>query len=125
MILDTTGLSAIADGNPALEPLLRKANEVAIPVIVLGEYRYGIKQSRNRTRYEQWLEKMIVACRVLEVDKTTAVQYAEVRDQLKRQGRPIPGNDLWIAALTKQYALPLLSRDQHFDHVAGLERIEW
>ena len=47
MILDTNRLSA-ADGDPALEPILRKATEVAIPVIVLGEYRYGIQQSRDR-----------------------------------------------------------------------------
>lgn len=48
MILDTNGLSAVAEGEPALEPILRKAALVAIPVIVLGEYRYGIAQSRER-----------------------------------------------------------------------------
>lgn len=53
MILDTDGLSAVADGEAALEPILRKATEVAIPVIVLGEYGYGIQQSRDRQRYEQ------------------------------------------------------------------------
>lgn len=125
MILDTNGLSAMADGVAELEPLLRKAAEVAIPVIVLGEYRYGIRQSRNRSRYERWLEKLVAACRVLVIDKGTAEEYAEVRDQLKRKGRPIPGNALWIAALARQHGLPLLSRDQHFDFVSGLHRIGW
>jgi tRNA(fMet)-specific endonuclease VapC len=55
VILDTNGLSAVAEGDRALEPILRKAAQVAIPVIVLGEYRYGILQSRERNRYEQWL----------------------------------------------------------------------
>jgi predicted nucleic acid-binding protein len=68
---------------------------------------------------------MIAACRVLVVDKGTAEEYVEVRDQLKRKGRPIPGNDLWIAALARQHTLPLLSRDRHFDFVSGLERIGW
>ena len=64
-------------------------------------------------------------CRVLTVDAGTAERYAEVRDELKRKGRPIPGNDLWIAALTRQHALPLLSQDRHFDFVPGLERLGW
>ena len=67
MILDTNGLSAVADGDAALEPILRKASEVAVPVIVLGEYRYGIQQSRDRQRYEQWLTETICNYRVLDV----------------------------------------------------------
>ena len=55
MILDTNGLSAMADGHAALEPILRKAAQIAIPVIVLVEYRYGISQSRHRLHYERWL----------------------------------------------------------------------
>ena len=125
MILDTNGLSAMADGDSRLEPILREAIEVAVPVIVLGEFRYGIRQSRGRARYERWLAESIPMCRVLSVDQETAEQYAEIRDELKRSGRPIPANDLWIAALTRQHALTLLSRDQHFDFVAGLKRIGW
>jgi len=52
MILDTNALSGMADGDPELEPVLATANEIAIPVIVLGEYLYGIAQLRNRARYE-------------------------------------------------------------------------
>ena len=55
MILDTNGLSALAEGEPALEPLLRKAAQIAIPVIALGEYRYGIAHSRDRKLYEERL----------------------------------------------------------------------
>ncbi len=125
MILDTNGLSAIADGNFALEPILLEAAEIAVPAIVLGEYRYGIRQSRDRARYEAWLAEAISSYRVLVVDNETAEHYADIRDELKRRGRPIPANDLWIAALTRQHALPLLSRDQHFEFVPGLKRIDW
>ena len=125
MILDTNCLSAMADGDPELEPLLEHAAEIAVPVIVLGEYKYGIRQSRHRIRYERWLAETVANCRVLRVDEGTAEQYAEGRDALKRSGRPIPGNDVWIAALARQYALPLLTRDQHFDFVPGLERVGW
>jgi len=126
VILDTNGLSAMADGDLKLEPLLHRADEIAVPAIVLGEFLYGIRHSRNRPQYERWLaEKLIPGCRVLVVDEATAEKYAEVRDELKRIGRPIPANDLWIAALARQYALPLLSRDQHFDFVPRLKRVAW
>ena len=125
MILDTNGLSSMADGDRKLAPLLQGATEIAVPVIVLGEYRYGIRQSRHRARYKRWLGEVLATCRVLAVDEGTAEQYAEVRDELKRSGRPIPGNDLWIAALARQHALPVISRDQHFDFFPGLQRVGW
>ena len=125
MILDTNGLSAVADGDLTVEPILRETTEIAVPVIVLGEFRYGIRQSRGRARYERWLAESIPSYRVLTVDEETAERYAEIRDELKHRGRPIPANDLWIAALTRQHALPLLSRDQHFDSIPGLKRIGW
>jgi tRNA(fMet)-specific endonuclease VapC len=125
MILDTNGLSAMADGDPGVAPILQQAAEIALPVIALGEYRYGIRQSRHRARYERWLNEVVTTCRVLSVDESTAAVYADIRGELKRAGRPIPGNDLWIAALARQHSLPLLSRDQHFDLVTGLTRIRW
>ena len=86
----------MADGDVDLEPILRQAVDMALPAVALGEYRYGIGQSRNRTRYERWLAELIASCRVLPVDEATSEVYAEIRSELKRDGRPIPGNDLWI-----------------------------
>ena len=119
MILDTNGLSALADGDAALEPIVREATEIAVPVIVLGEYRYGIRQSREGARYETWLKESLSAYRVLTVDEETTKHYAAIRGELKRKGRPIPANDVWVAAFTRQHALPLLTRDKHFDWVPG------
>lgn len=125
MILDTNALLAMADGDAALEPVLRRAGEIAVPAIVLGEYRYGIMHSRDRSRYQRWLAELILHSRVLAVDERTAAAYAEVRDELKRSGHPIPANDLWIAALARQHSLPLVSRDAHFDFVPGMKRMSW
>jgi tRNA(fMet)-specific endonuclease VapC len=118
-------VSALADGDSALEPVLRHASAVALPVIVLGEYRYGVRQSRNRAKYEKWLAVLVESCRVLDIDEQTTEHYADVRADLKRTGQPIPGNDVWIAALARQHALPVLSRDRHFDFVPGLRRVSW
>jgi tRNA(fMet)-specific endonuclease VapC len=125
VILDTNGLSAVADGDAALEPIVRSAVELAVPVVVLGEYRYGIQQSRDRQRYEQWLTETVCNYRVLDVDEDTAISYAAIRTELKRAGTPIPSNDVWIAALCRQHSLSLISRDQHFDLVRGIKRINW
>jgi len=125
MILDTNALSAAADDDPSLNALLGRAELVAIPVIVLGEYRYGIAQSRNRAAYESWLAGLLDDCMVLDINEPTTHYYAEIVLELKKKGKPIPTNDLWIAALCRQHSLPLVSRDKHFDWVAGSKRIPW
>ena len=125
MILDTNALSAVAEGEAGATRQISRAGQIAIPVIVLGEYRFGIAQSRRRREYEGWLEEMVIACRVLDVNAETAIGYAWIRVQLKAAGTPIPSNDAWIAALCRQHNLPILSRDRHFDLIPGLQRFAW
>jgi tRNA(fMet)-specific endonuclease VapC len=125
VILDTNGLSAAAEGTLSLEAVLRESAVVAIPVIVLGEYRFGIRQSRNQKQYEDWLAESLPLYRLLAVEEETAERYAAIRSELKEAGTPIPTNDVWIAALCRQHSFPLVSRDRHFDLVRGLRRIEW
>ena len=125
MILDTNALSAAADGDRSALTVIVHAEKLAVPVIVLGEYRLGVAQSRHRAEYEDWLREWVAAVRVLDVDQETSSHYARIGLDLKRTGTPIPTNDLWIAALCKQHALPVLSRDRHFDWVAGVQRIDW
>lgn len=115
----------MADGDRQLQPVLEKAEQLAIPVIVLGEYRYGIAGSRSRTRYERWLGETSAGCRILRIDEATAAEYALIRGELKGVGHPIPSNDAWIAALARQHGMPVVSRDQHFDLVNGIQRIVW
>ena len=125
MILDTNALSAFVDGEAGVGEVLRRQARAAIPVIVLGEFRYGIADSRRCSDYEAWLESQLPDFDVLPVTEETAVAYAALRVALKRSGRPIPANDAWIAALALQHRLPVLSRDEHFDVVPGLERESW
>ena len=125
MILDTNALSAAAEREPSALEVVAQAEHLAIPVIVLGEYRLGIAQSRHRASYENWLREWIAAVNVLDIDEETTHSYSAIGLQLKKKGKPIPSNDLWIAALCRQHSLPLLSRDRHFDFVSGLQRIDW
>jgi tRNA(fMet)-specific endonuclease VapC len=125
MILDTNALSAAADDDPSVVAILARADQLAIPVIVLGEYRYGIAQSRNRASYERWVAGLLNDCLVLDINEPTTRHYAEITIELKKMGKPIPTNDIWIAALCRQHSIPLLSRDRHFDLVPGTKRVEW
>ena len=125
MILDTNALSAFIDGDRAVGLRLAAHGNASIPVIVLGEFRYGIAQSKHRSAYEAWLESQLRFFDILTVTEETAVAYAALRLVLKRLGRPIPANDAWIAALALQHRLSVLSRDEHFDAVPGLEREGW
>jgi tRNA(fMet)-specific endonuclease VapC len=125
LILDTNALSAAAEREPAALELVARAERVAVPVIVLGEYRLGIAQSRHYTAYKNWLQDWITAVTVLDIEEETTQHYAAIGMELKKKGRPIPANDLWIAALCRQHSLPIVSRDRHFDFVAGIQRIDW
>ncbi len=125
MILDTNALSAFADGDPAAVNRISDAGALAIPAVVLGEFRYGIAHSRRKADYEAWLARHAGDYQFLPIDEATTRHYAVIRAELRAAGKPIPGNDLWIAAACRQHGMPILSRDRHFDAVAGLRRIDW
>jgi tRNA(fMet)-specific endonuclease VapC len=125
LILDTNALSAAAEEHRRVIEILAGAELLALPVVVIGEYRYGIAQSRHRARYRRWVDSLIADCTVLDITEQTTPYYAAINIELRHAGKPIPTNDLWIAALCRQYHLPLLSRDHHFDWVSGVQRLAW
>jgi tRNA(fMet)-specific endonuclease VapC len=125
MILDTNAVSAILGGEEAIAAILDDVPRHHLPVVVLGEYLYGLKRSRSRKRIERWLFTLEDECEALHIDRYTALHYADIRDELRGAGKPIPENDVWIAALARQHRLPIVSRDQHFDAVSGIRRIGW
>lgn len=125
LILDTNAVSALAKEDPTIHAVLASAAQLALPVLVIGEYRYGIAQSNRGASLAKWLERLIPDCMVLDVVNETTLHYAAISLELRRAGKPIPENDLWIAALCRQHNLPLLSRDRHFDVVRNLNRFDW
>jgi tRNA(fMet)-specific endonuclease VapC len=104
VILDTNALSAFIDGDNKLLKIIERQAELALPVIVLGEYLYGLRRSRLRIRYEEWLRTNLDLFDLLSVGRSTANFYAEIRTELRNSGQPIPSNDIWIAALAENTA---------------------
>jgi tRNA(fMet)-specific endonuclease VapC len=125
VILDTNAVSALFVGDPDLEAVLAASHRHELPTIVIGEYRFGLARSRHRKILVPLLDQLIAESVILNVDLATTEAYAVVRERLRAKGRPLPENDVWIAALAIQHGLDVVSRDIHFDHVAGLRRRSW
>ena len=125
MILDTNAVSALFAGDRALSELLSNSSHHHLPVIVIGEFRYGLLRSRQADLLSSLLDTLIRESIVLGIETRTANEYAHVREELRAVGKPIPENDLWIAALARQHGLDVASRDRHFDQVENLTRRDW
>jgi predicted nucleic acid-binding protein len=125
VIVDTNALSAFADGDEEVCRVLEGEQGHQLPVIVLGEFSFGILASRHRKAYKDWLAKRMQEFEILPIDSDTAQHYAAIREELRATGTPIPHNDLWIAALARQHHLPIVSRDAHFDKVKKVKRHGW
>lgn len=122
--LDTNEAIAVLNDSGNAGQWVTAYAAVHLPVPVVGELRFGAMNSRRAGDNRQRVEALVACCTVLDVNVTTADVYATIRLGLKQAGRPIPENDVWIAALCIQHGLPLASADEHFAHVRGLELVK-
>jgi len=122
--LDTNRYIDLCRGEAAVVETVELADKVWIPFIVLGELRAGFVLGNQGTRNEAVLRRFLIKpnVEVLYADDQTTHHYANVYRQLRRQGTPIPANDIWIAALALQHSFSLMTRDTHFEHLPQLMR---
>jgi predicted nucleic acid-binding protein len=122
ILIDTNIYSHALRGTPEVVPLLQNASEIGICAISIGELLSGFKSGRrekeNRAELEEFLDAPRV--RLYNIDETTAEFYANILDQLRKKGTPIPTNDIWIGAVAFQHGLKLYSKDEHFEFIPGL-----
>ena len=119
LLLDTSLIVELLRQVPAAARIVADAEEVYVSAVALGEVFYGAEGSSQRELGLAQVEGFAAAANVLHVDVETARQYGSIRAELKRKGRPIPENDIWIAATAKQHLLTLVTRDAHFREVRG------
>ena len=124
-LLDTNIVIALFAEEAAVQQRLAEANEVFVPSIVLGELYYGARKSARVAENLARLDEFVASSTVLVCDVATARQYGDIKNTLRAKGRPIPENDIWIAAIAMQYQLTLVARDGHFHEVDGLRVEEW
>lgn len=124
VMLDTNAYSDFKRGNAGAVEAVATAEEVLIPVPVLGELRAGFRGGAHETENLHELEEFLSTprVRVHGLGEETAIFYAEIHMTLRAAGKPIPTNDLWIAAAALETGSILISRDTHFDAISGLIR---
>jgi len=125
LALDTNRYTDLCRGDASVVETVEHANEVWLPFIVVGELRAGFAVGSQGSRNEAVLRRFLLkpGVNLLYADDQTTYHYAAVYRQLRKQGTPIPTNDMWIAALVLQHSLVLFARDAHFDAVPQLPRI--
>lgn len=119
-LLDTNIIIALFAGDENICKFLEKSSEIFIPVIAVGELYFGFLKSKRTKENISVLEKFLLSNTVLSCDSMTAKFYGEIKRILREKGQPIPENDIWIAAIAKQYNLTLATRDNHFKFVDNL-----
>ena len=122
LLIDTNIYSYALNGNADVIKVLQRAQKISICSISIGEllsgFKAGSKEKKNRAELEEFLDSPRL--QLLNIDEDTAEFYAEIQNGLKKKGRPIPTNDIWIAATALQHGLKLYTNDQHFKYVPGL-----
>lgn len=124
-LLDTNIVIALFAGEETVLHRLATATQFFVPSIVLGELYYGARNSGRTETNIARIDVFAATNTVLICNTTTAQHYGQIKHQLRMKGRPIPENDLWIAAITVQHQLTLVSRDDHFSEIGGLLTETW
>jgi len=127
LALDTNAYRALDDGNTKLAGNVKVAAQIGIPMTVLGELYFGIyagsKQDSNLSNLSRFLASPRVE--LLQIDEQTAKIFGEVATELKRLGKPIQQDDMWMAALCKQYNFVLATAGAGFEAITGLELLRF
>ncbi|NEO87527.1 MAG: type II toxin-antitoxin system VapC family toxin [Spirulina sp. SIO3F2] len=122
ILLDTNAYTALTRNVTDAVEMIKYVPSVHFNSVILGEllagFATGSKESDNKAKLNYFLEIDKVKC--LPIDPVTSEFYALVYRDLRQKGRPIPTNDMWIAATALQYNLALFSYDRHFQVVEGL-----
>lgn len=126
-LLDTNVLIALLEEEIVIQDRgsSQKTTPVSLPAPAIGELYYGARKSRNTTENLAKVDRLTQRFPLLYCDLDTARWYGIIKNQLQREGRPIPNNDIWIAAIAMQYGLVLVTRDAHFDAVESLPTERW
>ena len=125
LLIDTNRYSDFARGDAVVVEQVRTAEQICIPFVVLAELRAGFLAGTRPRENQALLIKMLLrpSVKSLYPDADTTHHYASIYLQTRKQGTPIPANDLWIAALAIQHELVLFTRDRHFEHLPQIQRI--
>jgi tRNA(fMet)-specific endonuclease VapC len=125
ILLDTNIIIGLFANDKKVIEHLEDAAEIFVPAIVLGELFYGVFRSTNIEKNLERLSAFANNSNILMCNSETAEQYGIIKSYLKNKGKPIPENDIWIAAIAKQNEITLITRDEHFNFIENLPIKMW
>lgn len=123
VLLDTSIVIELFKGDQEVLNFLDKQQNVFIAAAVLAELYLGAYRSANVQKHIEQIKAFLLQCTVLSADQATAEACAKVKAALLKKGKPIPENDIWIAATALQYDLPLYTNDKHFSEVDNISLV--
>lgn len=124
-LLDINIVIEVFDGNKEIANKINKLPEFYISAVVPGELYIGVNRVENKTKHLKKLNEFLELCSVLNIDSVTAKNYGEAIAALYKKGKPLPVNDVWIAATALQHNLTLVTRDNHFNEIEELKTKAW
>jgi tRNA(fMet)-specific endonuclease VapC len=123
-LLDTNIIIRLFGEDEVILDWLKKVSDIFVPCIVLGELLYGAQKSANVDANTVKIMEFSSQVKALPCDTETAQHYANIKNMLRKKGRPIPENDIWIGSIAKQYNLTLVTGDSHFKEIEGIKLTE-
>jgi tRNA(fMet)-specific endonuclease VapC len=116
-LLDTNAIIQVFKNKNNVADLLDKIQEVYVPATVIGELKFGAYYSVNTQKHLDQINEFLTNCITLQIDSFTADPYGIIKANLAKKGKPIPENDIWIAAIAILHNLPLFTNDAHFSEI--------
>jgi tRNA(fMet)-specific endonuclease VapC len=123
--VDTNVVIALLQGDPGVVGNFEQCDEILLPFPVRGELVFGALKSGNPDRNVERLDQVFARCATIPSSREVEERYARLKLGLGAKGRPIPENDIWVAACAAAEGVPLATRDRHFESVDGLALLFW
>jgi tRNA(fMet)-specific endonuclease VapC len=123
--LDSNIIIEVFSGNSSIADKIHQLSDFYISTIVLGELYVGINRVVNKDKHLKKLQAFLELANIIDIDQSTSVLFGEISAELYKKGKPIPTNDIWIAASIRQYNFTLITRDKHFNAISDLSIESW
>ena len=124
-LLDTNVVIDLFKGQKEIADKIHEATNVFIPVPALGELYLGVENSRRKAHHIDQINSLLQLVSSINATEQTAKIYGKIKSVLRTLGRPIPENDIWIAAIGLEYGYAVVTRDKHFDNIPDLKTFQW
>ena len=125
ILLDSSIVIEVLSGNSEIADKIGRLSGFSISAVALGELYIGVNRVSNKSKHLKMLQDFVQLCTIVDINEETAKYYGEITSALFKKGKPIPSNDIWIAATARQYGYTLVTRDKQFKEIDDVAIKHW